>query len=129
MKNLITEFKAFIDKGDVVTVAVGLVMALYFKSIVDSVITGVIDPVIAAIFGQATYTEIGFDIGDARLRIGLVLDAAIKFVVVGFVLFLAIKAYNAWKSDADADADDSEVPAGPTEVELLSEIRDALRSR
>jgi len=129
MKNLITEFKAFIDKGDVVTVAVGLVMALYFKSIVDSVITGVIDPVIAAIFGQATYTEIGFDIGDARLRIGLVLDAAIKFVVVGFVLFLAIKAYNAWKSDADADADASEVPAGPTEVELLSEIRDALRSR
>jgi large conductance mechanosensitive channel len=126
MKNLLAEFKAFINKGDVVTIAVGLVMALYFKTIVDNVIAGIIDPIIAAIFGEATYTNIGFDIGDARLRIGLVIDAAIKFVAVAFVLFAVVKAYNAWKRRGD---DDEAAPSGPTEVELLTDIRDALRSR
>ena len=51
VKNMIVEFKAFINKGDVVTIAVGLVMALYFKEIVDSIIAGVITPILAAIFG------------------------------------------------------------------------------
>jgi large conductance mechanosensitive channel len=102
-------------------IAVGLVLALYFKTIVDAIIAGVITPIIAAIFGKSDIFSIGFDIGDARISIGSVIYAALVFVVVAFILFLVVKAYNASKDDDDE--------AGPTEIELLAEIRDALRNR
>jgi len=123
MKNMIDEFKAFINKGDVVTIAVGLILALYFGKIVDALLDGVIYPIIAAIFGKPYLSDIGFDIGDARISIGLVIDAAISFVVVAFILFLIVKAYNAWKGEDDED------DSGPSEIDLLTEIRDSLRSR
>lgn len=122
MKKMMDEFRDFINKGDVVTIAVGLIMALYFQKIVDALLAGVILPIIAAIFGEPDYANIGFDIGDARISIGLVLDAMITFVAVAFILFVLIKAYNAWKDEDESDA-------GPTEVELLTEIRDSLRNR
>lgn len=124
MKNMLHEFKAFINKGDVVMIAVGLVMALYFKAIVDQLIAGVITPILSAIFGEANYASIGFDLGDSFVSIGLVLGAVIDFVVVAFILFLVIRAYNTWKGREEGEAE-----PGPTEVELLTDIRDALRSR
>jgi large conductance mechanosensitive channel len=121
MKEMLDEFKAFINKGNVVIIAVGFIMALYFTKIVNAVLDGVINPIIAAIFGKTSFQEIGFDIGDARISIGLVIDAAISFIVVSFILFLIVKAYNKWTGPKE--------PGGPTEIELLTEIRDALRSR
>ena len=122
MQKMLAELKEFIRKGDVVTIAVGLVMALYFAKIVDAVLNGVINPIIAAIFGESNYSTIGFDIGDARISIGLVIDALISFIAVAFILYLILKAYNKWRKPEEA-------VAGPTEIELLTEIRDALRSR
>ena len=123
MKKYIDEFKEFINKGDVIMIAVGLVMALYFKAIVDAVLEGVINPIIAAIFGKAALDDIGFDLGDARISIGLVFSAIINFLVVALFLFLVIKAYNNFKRTApDAPAD-----ASP-EVTVLTEIRDELRA-
>jgi large conductance mechanosensitive channel len=123
MKNMIDEFKDFINKGNVVTIAVGLIMALYFQKIVEALLDGVINPIIAAIFGKTNFTEIGFGIRDARISIGLVIDAAISFVAVAFILFLLIKAYNQWKGP------EAEEDAGPSEIDLLTEIRDSLRNR
>ena len=111
MKKFFAEFRDFINKGDVITIAVGLVMALYFQKIVDSVLVGVINPIIAAIFGKSNFTEIGFDIGDARISIGLVIDAVISFVAVAFFLYLVIKAYNRYKGPAPTK-DDRDHPAG-----------------
>ena len=122
MKNMIDEFKAFIQKGDVVTIAVGLIMALYFGKIVDALLNGVVNPIIAAIFGESSFQNIGFDIGDARISIGLVIDAANSFVVVAFILFMLVKAYNNMKKPAAEDA-------GPSEIDLLTEIRDSLKNR
>ena len=124
MQNMVKEFKDFINKGDVVMVAVGLVIALYFKAIVDAIIAGLITPIIAAVFGKSDLSQVGmFEINDAQFSIGLVLQAAVDFLIVAFVLFLVVKAYNNWKADAP------EEEAGPTEVELLAEIRDSLRNR
>ncbi len=125
MKNMIDEFKDFINKGDVVTIAVGLIMALYFQKIVDALLDGVINPIIAAIFGESNFANIGFylgDEGDPFVSIGLVIDAVISFVVVAFILFLMIKAYNNWKQPEVEDS-------APTEIDLLTEIRDSLRIR
>ena len=115
---MLQEFKDFISKGNVVAIAVGLVMALYFQKIVDAVLNGVINPIIAAIFGQSSFVDIGFDVGDARISIGLVIDAIISFVAVAFFLFLVVKAYNRWRRD--------DPTAGPTDNDLLVQIRDLL---
>ncbi|MET0143827.1 MAG: large conductance mechanosensitive channel protein MscL [Ilumatobacteraceae bacterium] len=134
MKKYLAEFKEFINKGDVVTIAVGLVMALYFKAIVDAVLEGLINPLIAALIGADNFVDIGFNIGDAPppgegagggnkdISIGLILNAIISFVAVAFFLFLVVKAYNKMKKEAE------ETAAGPTEIELLADIRDELRA-
>jgi large conductance mechanosensitive channel len=123
MKSWIAEFKEFINKGDVVMIAVGLVMALYFKAIVDAFLEGVINPLIAAIFGKTNFVDIGFTINGSLISIGLVINAVISFVVVAFFLFVVIKAYNNFKDNAPpAPAD-----ASP-EVTVLTEIRDELRA-
>jgi large conductance mechanosensitive channel len=118
---VLQEFKDFINKGNVITIAVGLVMALYFKFIVDALLEGVINPIIAAIFGESDIAGIGFDIGDARISIGLVINAIITFIAVAFMLFLIVKAFNKWKKD--------DPTATPTDNELLAEIRDLLARR
>lgn len=128
------EFKDFINKGNVIIIAVGLVMALYFQKIVDAVLNGVINPLIAAIFGENNFTNIGFNIGDAPVQgegagggdkdvsIGLIIDAAISFIAVAFFLFLVVKTYNRYVTAPDTDS-------GPTEIDLLTEIRDSLANR
>jgi large conductance mechanosensitive channel len=119
----IDEFKEFINKGDVIMIAVGLVMALYFKAIVDAVLEGVINPIIAAIFGKSSLDAVGFDIGNSRISIGLVFTAIINFLVVALFLFLVVKAYNNFKRNAP------EAPAEPSpEITVLTEIRDELRA-
>ena len=122
MKDMWKEFKEFINKGDIVMIAVALVMALYFKAIVDQVIAGVITRSSPPSSASPAYESIGFDIGDAFISIGLVIDAVIDFVVVAIVLFFIVKAYNHWKQSEDEEA-------GPTEIELLTDIRDSLRQR
>ncbi len=122
MKQFLQEYKEFINKGDVVVVAIGLVMALYFKAIVDQIIAAVITPLIALIFGEASIAEIGFTIGDTFFPIGLVFGAIIDFLAVALILFFIIKAYNRFKGP------EVEEESGPTEIELLAQIRDELRA-
>ena len=122
MKDMMEEFKAFVEKGNILAIAVGLIMALYFQKIVEALLDGVINPIIAAIFGESSFTSIGFEIGDAFISIGLVIDAVISFVAVAFILFLMVRQYNKMKPPEEADA-------GPTEIDLLTEIRDSLSNR
>ena len=132
---MLKEFKDFVNKGNVVTIAVGLVMALYFQKIVDAVLNGVINPLIAAIFGESNFTDIGFNLGDAPdpgqgagggskdISIGLVIDAAISFIAVAFFLFLVVKAYNKYAAKPDEEV------SSESELSVLQEIRDSLANR
>ncbi len=126
MKNMMKEFREFLDSGDFITIAVGLVLALYVKDVVDSIVVGIIDPIIAAVVGEPNLNNFGFDIGDARISIGLVISALIRFVATGFVLFLIIRAYNKFRNrnagpEAEATAE--------TELAVLRDIRAELRNR
>jgi large conductance mechanosensitive channel len=125
MKKILREFREFMDQGDFVTIAVGLVMALYVKTIVDSIIDGVINPIIAAIVGKPSLVDFGFDLGDSRISIGAVINAVIVFIIVGFLLFILLKGYNKLKNRRPAPT------AEPVETELsvLREIREELRAR
>jgi len=123
VKKLYEEFKAFLNQGDVVMIAVGLVLALTFKLVIDSIVSGIVNPIIAAIFGKPDLANVGFTINHAFFSIGSIINAVINFIATALVLFFIVKAYNAFKKK-EAAAD----PA-PTEVELLTEIRDSLRNR
>ncbi len=123
MKNLMHEFKEFVNRGNLVELAIAFVLATAFAPVVLSIVDNIVMPIIAAIIGQPDFSSLGIDIGDARINYGTPLTLIINFLVIAFVCFLVVKAYNASKESADEDED------GPSEVELLTEIRDALRNR
>ena len=122
MKNFIAEFREFINKGNLVDLAIAVVLATFFAPIITAIVDGVIMNLIAAIFGQPNFDNITIDVGDAQLLIGTVITAIVQFLIVAFVCFLIIKQVNRMKKPED------EAPAGPTEIELLTEIRDQLRA-
>ena len=119
---MLKEFKEFIAKGNLVEIAVALILALAFAGLVTSFTENLINPFIGAIFGQPNFDNLTIDIGDAELRYGAFLTTLLNFVIVAFVLFLVVRAYNRAFPKED-------VAGGPTEIDLLTEIRDELRRR
>lgn len=122
MKDLLKEFKDFVNRGNLVELAIAFVLATAFAPVVLSIVDNIFMPIIAAIFGQPDFSELGFDIGDARINYGTPITLIINFLLIAFVCFLLVKAYNKTKKSTEDDN-------SPTEVELLTEIRDSLRSR
>lgn len=122
MKSWIQEFKDFINRGNLVELAVAFVLAAAFGLVVKAIVEGVIMPIIAAIFGQPNFDGITIDIGDSQILIGVAITAIVNFLIIALVCFAIVKAYNAMKGPVDEDD-------GPSEVDLLMEIRDELRSR
>ncbi len=123
MRNIVAEFKEFINRGNLVELAIAFVLAAAFGLVVTAIVAGVLMPIIAAVFGKPNFDDIIWRIGDGEILIGTALTAIVNFLVVAVVCFLIVKAYNHMKA-APGAADD-----GPSEVELLIEIRDELRSR
>jgi len=118
---VLEQFKDFINKGNLVALAVAFILAAAFGIVVVSFTDDIIMQIVAAVFGEQDFSSLTFDLGDAEIRYGAFLTACINFIIVAFVLFLVVKAYDAWKGP---DEDE-----GPTEVDLLTEIRDQLAAR
>ena len=120
---MIQEFKEFINKGNLVEIAVAFVMGVAFSSVVTSLTEDIVNPIIGKIFTVDSLSE--WVVSD--VRIGAFIVAVLNFVIVGFVMFLVVRAYNNMqrKEEAKEEAE----PSGPSEVELLIEIRDELKTR
>jgi large conductance mechanosensitive channel len=118
---VLKEFKEFLTKGNLIEIAVGLILALAFKAVVDSVVGDIFTPIIGAIFGQADFGDLTIKIGDAHIFYGRFINAVISFVIIGLVLFLVMKLYNAVRRNTPA-------PEPDEEILLLREIRDSLRA-
>lgn len=123
---MLEEFKKFILKGNLIEIAVGLILALKFTDVVNSFVDGIISPIIGAIVGETSFKKTIWTIGDGELLVGAFLDAVIAFVITGFVLFLIVKAYNRAK-DLRARTVEEDTEA-PDDIVLLREIRDELRT-
>lgn len=124
---MLKEFKDFLMEGNLVEIAVGLILALAFKTVVDSLVADVITPIIAAIGGQPNFDSLVLDIGDGQIRYGAFLNTIVAFIIIGFVLFLLVKAYNraSEMSKRGAVAEDET----EEQIVLLREIRDSLARR
>ena len=116
---MLEEFKDFISKGGIFEVAVAFIMTLAFVPVVGALIEGILMPIIAAIDGEPNFDGITIGIGEAEILIGTLITAIINFIAIAAVVFLMVKAYNKMNESEEEDA-------GPTEVELLTQIRDSL---
>jgi len=119
---MLKEFKEFALKGNLIDLAVGLILALAFVALVNVFIAAIVMPLIAAIVGQPSFDSIVWTIGDTDILIGTFITALVDFLLIALVLFLIVKAANRMKKPADE-------AAAPTEVELLVDIRDSLARR
>ena len=122
---MIQEFKEFAMKGNVVDLAVGVVIGGAFGAIVNSMVGDIVMPVIGVLTGGVDFSGLAFKVGEASIAYGKFIQSVFTFLIIASVLFLVIKAMNATKQ---AEAAAPAPPAGPSSTDqLLMEIRDALK--
>ena len=141
---MVKEFKEFIAQGSAFELAVGIILGIAFGAVIASLVDDVIMQLIGAIFGQPSFNGIsihwGKELADGtavftkypglkhayehQIFIGALITKIVNFLIVGLALFFIVKAVNKMKRQPEVVAD-----VGPTEIDLLTEIRDSLRSR
>ena len=135
------EFKAFIMRGNVVDLAVGIIIGAAFTGIVNSLVKDVFTPVIGLLTGGVDFTNVFLTLkgskeatleaaqkaGAVTINVGLFLNAVIQFVIVAFAIFWLVKVISRFKAKEEAKA--AEPAASPRSEMLLEEIRDAIRSK
>ena len=129
MKSIINEFKDFINRGNVIDLAVAVVIGAAFGAVITSFTNDIFGGILGAIGGQPSVGDLSFTIGQGEIRWGAFLDAVINFLIVAFALFLVIKGINAAQNLAKRNATEEQAAEEQTELELLREIRDALVRR
>jgi large conductance mechanosensitive channel len=130
VRNFLSDFKKFILRGNVLDLAVAVIVGAAFNAVVQSFANDVIMGFIGAIFGQPNFNEVAIHIGSGRVKVGLFITAVVNFVIVAFAVFLAVKAFEAMQRMRRRDQADVEPDSELTvDQELLSEIRDLLRER
>jgi large conductance mechanosensitive channel len=134
MKSIFEEFKKFIMRGNVIDLAIGVVIGTAFNNITNSLVTNVITPPIGLLLGKINFADLAIALGGTvKIQYGLFIQAVINFIITAIVLFLIVRFINEIQEVAnrkkkdDATAPDPE-PADSPEVAILKEIRDALKN-
>jgi large conductance mechanosensitive channel len=130
--SLISEFKEFAMKGNVVDMAVGIVIGAAFGKIVSSFVNAIVMPALGWVIGGADFSQLGVTLGENAatgepvvIQYGQFVQAAVDFLIIAAAIFMALKAINRLKKPEPAAAP----PPPPADVVLLTEIRDLLRQR
>lgn len=130
--SLASEFKEFAMKGNVVDMAVGIIIGAAFGKIVSSLVSAIVMPALGWIIGGVDFSELSLALGTdtttgepVAIQYGLFIQALVDFLIVAFAIFMALKAINRLKKPPQPVAP----PAPPREEVLLTEIRDLLRQR
>ena len=129
----IKEFKEFAMKGNVLDMAVGVIIGGAFGKIVSSMVEDVLMPLIGMITNNVDFTSLAFQIGEgegaAVLKYGNFIQNTVDFIIVAFCIFMMLKGINKFNRKKEEAAPEPEAPAGPTQEELLAEIRDLLKNK
>ena len=130
MQTLWDDFRKFVMRGNVLDLAVAVVIGVAFNAVVNSLVNDVIMQLIAAVFGQPDFNRFVLTINDAQIHYGKFLTALVNFLIVAATLFVIIKAFEEMqKRRRRGDIDDVPDEEKSDEVVLLGEIRDLLRER
>lgn len=134
---MLKEFKEFALKGNLLDIAVGFVMGAAFNTVVQTFTTGIVSPLVGLLFKadfkdlkwvlrDGVVNEEGIAEGELILEYGTFLTSVLDFIIVAFVMFMMVKLFNAMRrKEEEAPA----APAGPSQEELLTEIRDLLAKK
>jgi len=127
VKGFVDEFKKFISRGNVIDLAVGVVVGTAFSKIVSSMVDDIIMPIIGIIIGGRDFSHLTLTIGDASIKYGIFIQNIVNFLIIALFIFLFIKAFNnLFKKKNEEPAKPKEAPKA-ADVVLLEEIRDLLK--
>ena len=138
---MLKEFREFIARGNVMDLAVGIIIGAAFTAIVNSLVSDLINPLIGIFTGGTDFSNLFIALstedfpsvaaaeaaGVAVFRYGSFITAIINFLIIAWVVFLLVKAMNSLRSMVNTTDKDADAPAGPTQEEVLIEIRDLLK--
>lgn len=132
--SIVSEFKAFIARGNVIDLAVAVVIGAAFGKIVDSFVKDVITPPLGLLIGGVDFTNLKIGIGGTEaapvtLNYGVFLQACFNFMIIAAAIFMLVKLVNIAMRKPAAPPAPTVPPAPPADVVLLTEIRDELRKR
>ena len=126
-KGLIQEFKEFIFKGNVLNMAVGIIIGSAFTAIVSSLVADIIMPLIGVLIGGVDFAGLSVQVGEATITYGNFIQAIISFLMIALVLFWIVKGASKFEKKKEPEPEPEPAPAEPSEeAKLLMEIRDAL---
>lgn len=130
MKKIISKFRTFIERGNVVDLAVGVVMGSAFSKIVTSVVDDLLMPIIGIIIGGHDFSNLSINVGSAVIKYGSLINNIINFFIISFCIFILVKFINKLTSINKKEVKKEEkVVKKSDEVILLEEIRDELKKK
>ena len=127
MKHFLDEFKAFAMRGNVVDLAVAVIIGTAFGAITTSLVNNIIMPLIGVIVGGIDFTTLSVTVGEEVVTYGIFIQSVVNFLIIAFVVFLAVKLINNMKAKEEAKPEKEKTVEPPEEVKLLREIRDSLK--
>lgn len=130
MKSFLEQFKTFAMKGNVLDLAVAVVIGAAFGKIVSSLVADIITPVIGLLMGGVDFSGLSYTVGDAALSYGVFIQSVIDFIIVALAIFMVVKGITKAQEKVSKKEEEAkeEKPKEPSEeVKLLQEIRDSLR--
>ena len=124
-KSFLNDFKEFISRGNVLDMAVGVIIGTAFGKIVTSIVNDILMPIIGVIIGGHDFSSLSIEIGDAMINYGMFIQNIIDFLIVAFCIFVIVKVVNTITHKEEKKKE--EVPKKDEQVVLLEEIRDLLK--
>ena len=125
MKKLLNEFKEFISKGNVIDMAVGVVIGSAFSKIVTSLVNDIIMPLVGIIIGGLDFTSLSIKIKDSEILYGSFIQNIVDFLIIAACIFTVIKIMNKFKKQKPVE--EPKTQEIPEDIKLLTEIRDLLK--
>lgn len=134
MRNFISEFKEFISRGNVIDMAVGIIVGTAFTAIVNSLVNQIIMPPIGYMLGRVDFSDLKYTISKPQgevpgvyISYGAFIQQVINFIIIAFVVFCMVKMLNMLRDKRQEEKKKAEEEAPPPELQLLTEIRDLLK--
>ena len=128
MKSFLDQFKAFAMKGNVIDLAVAVVIGAAFGKIVSSLVEDIVMPIIGLLLGGIDFSGLSYTLGSAVVSYGVFIQSILDFLIVAVAIFMVVKGINKAQEKVVKVEEVVEAPKGPSEeVKLLMEIRDSLR--
>ena len=127
MKKFISEFKEFAIKGNMLDLAIGVIIGGAFNTVVKSIVDDVIMPFVGILLGGKDFSQLSLKIGEAQIKYGMLIQNLVNFLIIAFCLFIIVKAINSLKRKKEVVEEKVEEAKKAEDIALLEEIRDYLK--